>query len=77
MNKEINIGKGSIWENPFKIGIDGTKEEVMSKYEAYIMNRSDLIDRLSELEGNFFKPDLENCHGYILKIMVEDRIWEK
>lgn len=76
---DIYIGRPSKWENPFRIGKDGTREEVISKYEAYIMNKPDLIQALPELIGKTLgchcKPNA--CHGDILKIMVEDEIWLK
>jgi len=76
---DVYIGRPSKWENPFRIGKDGTRDEVISKYEAYIMYRSDLIQALPELIGKtlgcWCKPLA--CHGDILKIMVEDEIWLK
>jgi len=62
-----------------RVGKDGDREEVISKYEAYIMNKPDLLRQLQELEGKVLgcwcSP--KACHGDVLKIMVEDRIWEK
>lgn len=76
---DVYIGRPSKWGNPFIIGKDGTREEVISKYEIHIMTRPDLIQDLAELEdktlGCWCKP--KACHGDILVIMVEDRIWEK
>lgn len=76
---DIYIGRPSKWGNPFKIGRDGTREEVISKYEAYIMTQPKLIEALSELEGKvlgcYCKPLA--CHGDILKIMIESELWLK
>ena len=76
---DVYIGRGSIWGNPFKIGKDGTRDDVISKYEAYIMNKRSLIDRLPELIdktlGCWCSP--KSCHGDILKVMIEDEIWLK
>ena len=76
---DVYIGRPSKWGNPFSIGKDGTREEVISKYEAYIMNRHDLLDALPELQGKILgcwcAP--KACHGDILKIMVEDELWLK
>lgn len=76
---DVYIGRPSKWGNPFKIGRDGTREEVISKYEAYVMSRPDLIEALEELQGKtlgcWCKP--QACHGDILKVMVEDEIWLK
>ena len=76
---DIYIGRPSKWGNPFSIGKDGSREEVISKYESYIMNNPDLIQALPELKdktlGCWCKP--KACHGDILKIMVEDELWLK
>ena len=78
---DVYIGRGSKWGNPFVIGKDGNREQVISKYEAYI--RSPQCDKLRqslhELQdktlGCYCAP--KACHGDILKIMVEDEIWNK
>lgn len=31
----VYVGRGSIWGNPFKIGSDGTREEVIEKYKTH------------------------------------------
>ena len=76
---DVRIDRATKWGNPFSIGKDGNREEVISKYETYIMNRPDLIQALPELIGKtlgcWCKP--LKCHGDILKIMVEDEIWLK
>lgn len=76
---DVYIGRPSKWGNPFSIGVDGTRDEVVSKYEAYIMSRPQLLDSLQELEGKVLgcwcKPHV--CHGDILVQMIEDQIWLK
>ena len=42
---------GSPFANPFKIGEDGTRDEVLKKYEAYIRARPDLLELLPTLKG--------------------------
>ncbi len=61
--------KQSIWHNPFKEGEDGTCEEVVAKYERYLLEgRDDLLERLPELKGKVLAcwcaP--EACHGDVL-----------
>jgi len=55
----------SKWANPFRIGRDGTREECIEKYRAYLLGRSDLLEDLEELRGKVLgcwcKP--EACHG--------------
>ena len=76
---DIYIGRPSKWGNPFKIGKDGSRDEVISKYEAYIMSHPSLIDDLPELLGKILgcwcKPLA--CHGDVLVRMIEDEIWLK
>jgi hypothetical protein len=76
---DIYIGRGSKWGNPYKIGKDGTREEVIKKYAAYIMDSPELIKDLPELRdkvlGCWCKP--QKCHGDILSQMVDDEIWLK
>ena len=74
---DVYIGRPSKWGNPFEIGKDGTREEVIEKYESYIMNTPNLINDLQELIGKILgcwcKP--KACHGDILQRMVEDELW--
>ncbi len=73
---DVYIGRGSKWGNPFKIGKDGNREEVIAKYEKYIMNSPYLIISLKELKnktlGCFCKP--LPCHGDILIKLVNSNI---
>lgn len=76
---DVYIGRGSKWGNPFIIKRHGNREEVISKYKAYIMSRPDLIKSLPELKekvlGCWCKPLA--CHGDILVQMIEDELWLK
>jgi hypothetical protein len=71
----VYIGRPSKWGNPFKIGRDGTREEVLAKYEAYIRARPDLMECLEELRYAVLLcwcyP--ERCHGDILVKLLEER----
>ena len=57
----------SKWHNPYKIGQDGTRDEVIDKYRQYI-KRTELISQIGELEnktlGCWCYP--EKCHGDVL-----------
>jgi len=71
---DVYIGRPSKWGNPFSIGKDGTRGEVISKYEEYIKKRPDLLSSLCELEGKVLgcwcKP--KACHGDVLKKLIEN-----
>jgi hypothetical protein len=58
---------GSKWHNPYKVGCDGTREEVIAKYERHLHD-SGLIYAVHELRGRdlvcWCAP--EPCHGDLL-----------
>ena len=58
--------------NPFKVGRDGTIEEVLQKYENHVRSRPDLVALLPALRGKrlgcWCKPG--PCHGDILMKML-------
>ena len=65
---DIYIGRPSKWGNPFKIGRDGTREQVIEKYQRWIKRQPMLMAALPELRGKrlgcFCKP--LQCHGDVL-----------
>jgi hypothetical protein len=76
---QVYIGRPSKWGNPFQTGKDGTREEVIKKYKAWILEQLDLLKAIvPELKGKILgcwchpKP----CHGDILA-MLADTIDEK
>jgi len=71
---DIYIGRGSVWGNPFVIGKDGTREEVIEKYRKYISGKYNLMHHgLSFLKGKrlgcYCKPLA--CHGDVLVELIE------
>lgn len=69
---DIYIGRPSKWGNPFSIGRDGTREEVIEKYSKWIVKQKRLITALKYLRGRVLgcwcKP--ESCHGDILVKLI-------
>ena len=65
---DVYIGRPSKWGNPFSIGKDGTREEVIKKYREWILNNEDLMKDLHELKdkvlGCWCAP--RACHGDVL-----------
>ena len=45
---DVYIGRPSKWGNPFVVGKDGTREEVIGKYKKWIKNQAHLTTSLSE-----------------------------
>ena len=74
----VRIDHNLMWGNPYIIGNDGTRGEVMKKYETYLRKK---IARGELIKENFFlfknvslacwcSP--KSCHGnVILKILAE------
>ena len=65
----VYIGRPSLLGNPFSIGKDGTREDVIEKYRKWIDTQPELIVKIKrELFGKdlvcFCKP--LSCHGDIL-----------
>ena len=68
-NYDVYIGRPSDWGNPFVIGKDGDRADVIRKYRNWIMRQPELISRAKkELRGQriacWCKP--EDCHGDVL-----------
>jgi hypothetical protein len=47
----VYVGRPSKWGNPFVIGKDGTREEVVSKYAGWIQTQPELLNQLDQLRG--------------------------
>ena len=65
----VYIGRGSKWGNPFKIGVHGTREEVIDKYVNYLHDNMHLVEEAQkELRGKdlvcYCSPC--PCHGDVL-----------
>jgi hypothetical protein len=66
--RRVYIGRPSKWGNPFVIGRDGSRDEVIAKYRAWLASQPELLDALDELRGR----DLVcwcaplACHGDVL-----------
>ena len=75
---DIYIGRPSKWENPFILGVDGNRPEVIRKYHDWIIHQPQLINDLHELDnkilGCWCKP--LKCHGDILILLRENQLLE-
>lgn len=69
---DVYIGRPSKWGNPYKIGADGTREEVIAKYREYLLD-SELAAELYQLKdkvlGCWCKP--EHCHGDVIVELLD------
>lgn len=67
--RAVYIGRPSKWGNPFVIGRDGTRDEVVRKYRDWLLAQPDLVAAArQELRGRdllcFCAPLA--CHGDVL-----------
>ncbi len=77
INKQRYPKNSSKFANPYKIGKDGTREEVIVKYKEYIIkkleNDKSLINELLSLKGKnlgcWCYPEI--CHGNILLELID------
>ena len=73
---DVYIGRPSPWDNPFEIGRDGARDEVIKKYRQWLAAKPELIARAKvELRGKTLgcwcapKP----CHGDVLLEIANER----
>ncbi len=71
----VYIGRPSKWGNPFEIGNDGTRSEVLEKYTKWILQNPDLIQQAKVEIGN--RPMVcwcspAKCHAEILSKLIHD-----
>ena len=65
----VYIGRPSVWGNPFVIGRDGTRAEVVRKYEAWLRSHP---ERMAAARKHLAGKDLVcfcaplACHGDVL-----------
>jgi hypothetical protein len=66
----------SLFQNPFKIGPDGSRQQVIEKYRQYAKDSPVIQQALEALRGKtlgcWCKPDA--CHGDVLVEMLEGKI---
>ncbi|MFZ4100108.1 MAG: DUF4326 domain-containing protein [Chlamydiia bacterium] len=74
IGRDKEWGADTRWGNPFHIGPDGTREEVIVKYRNWILQQPELLAALPMLEGKILgchcKP--EACHGDVLLELLKE-----
>ena len=67
-NASVYIGRPSKWGNPFPMGEEKDREQVIARFEQYLMDSPELLAQIGELKGKdlvcFCAP--KACHGDIL-----------
>lgn len=71
---DVYIGRPGPWGNPFTIGRDGTRQEVIRKYEEHLLASHALLELVPELAGMtlgcWCSP--RPCHGDVLARYAND-----
>ena len=71
---DVYIGRPLKWGNPFRIGPDGDRAEVIAKYRDWIKGHPTLRAALHELRGKrlgcYCAP--KACHGDVLVELIEE-----
>lgn len=70
---DVDVTRHGQWGNPFIIGPDGTRDEVIEKYREWIMTQPQLLAQLPMLKdkrlGCLCVP--LPCHGNVLKELAD------
>ena len=79
-SNDVYIGRGSMWGNPFRIGRDGERDDVIRMYTAMMVRRLEGTDAdgwlhdLAKLKGKtlvcYCAPLA--CHGDVLEQLIEE-----
>jgi len=70
---DLFIGRPSKWHNPFHIGPDGTREQVVAKYRQWVIRQPRLLREIRSLRGKVLGcncPPLP-CHGEVLAELAD------
>ena len=72
---DVYVGRPSKWGNPFVIGKDGSRAEVLAKFERWLRENAALMSQIHELRGKrlgcFCAP--LDCHADILARLANVR----
>ena len=76
---DVYIGRPSKWGNPFAIGRDATRGQVIARYERWLRSQPELVAALHELAGKtlgcWCAP--RACHGEVLARLAAQQATER
>ena len=68
----VRVDRHTPWGNPFIVGRDGSRSEVIRTYVRYLASNEDLINRIEELRGERLlchcRP--QRCHAEVLALVA-------
>lgn len=76
---DVYIGRPGPWGNPFRIGPDGNRDEVIQKYKETIIKNPEMVQKIKkELSGKVLgcwckgKSGQKPCHGDVLAVIANE-----
>ena len=71
---DVYVGRPGVWGNPFTMGKDGTREEVIQKYREWIVTQPILMQGLRGLKGRTLACWCAPmpCHGDVLAELADE-----
>lgn len=77
---DIIIGRESIFGNPFIVGVHGTRDEVIDKFEEYLLQNFELMNEVkTKLKGKVLACSCSplRCHGDVLLKYANPELFNK
>jgi hypothetical protein len=73
-SKDVYIGRGSIWGNPYRMADGFTRKECIDKYRIYLPTQPQLMAQLESLRGKRLACHCKPlaCHGDVLVALLEN-----
>jgi hypothetical protein len=73
---DVLVDRSGPWGNPFVIGVDGDRQEVIAKFRNWFPKQKKLVDQLEELLGKRLGCHCAPaaCHGDVLKEFLGKKI---
>lgn len=70
---DVYIGRPSKWGNPFVIGEDGSRAEVIAKYREHVLSSKELMADIHTLRGKTLACWCSPlpCHGDVLAELAD------
>jgi hypothetical protein len=77
---DVLVDRSTIFGNPFVIGVDGTRREVIEKYRQWVNTQPELLKEIRKLQGKtlgcWCKPK-HACHADVIAGIadIDDIFW--
>lgn len=47
----VYVDQGSVWANPFRVGVNGTAEQCLERYEILLAHTTTILEEIDHLKG--------------------------